>query len=120
MYTIKLEILRGNFPDKSVDKSASITMDGLAIGGECKPFGGNRECNFVECSSKLTIKEIASNTGLISVSIRYGKKSEDCNCDRNTWNCKMSSTQTQDYPLKVDSVARITLYPKIHASGNLN
>ena len=118
VYTIKVEFLRGNFPDNSVDKSASITLDGLAIGGECKPDGPiQTECNFLECSSRLRIKEIASNTGLISVSVRYGKKSDDCHCDRNTWKCSSVGNQTPKNALRIHAAARITLFPKTHTSG---
>ena len=118
MYTIKVEFLRGKFPDNSVDKSASITLDGLAIGGECEPDGSTQEeCNFVECSSRLKIKEIASNTGSISVSVRYGKKSDNCHCDRSTWKCSPVGNQTPKNAFKVHAFARITLFPKTHASG---
>ena len=117
-YTIKVEFLRGNFPDNSVDKSASITLDGLVIGGECEPDGSTQaECNFVECSSRLRIKEIASSTGSISVSVRYGKKSDDCHCDRNTWICSPVGNQTPKNALRIHAAARITLFPKTHTSG---
>ena len=87
MYTIKIEFLRGPFQDDSADKSASITVDGLVIGGEIDSSRQNFECNFEEYSSLLTMKEITSNTGSISVSIRYGSRSDDCDCDRGTWKC---------------------------------
>ena len=118
VYTIKVEFLRGNFLDGSVDQSASLTLDGLVVGGECKPWRENFDCNFLECSSQLALKEIASNTGSISVSIRYGKKSEYCNCDRNTWKCNISGDKNTDGSFKVHAAARITLFPKIHPSGS--
>ena len=44
MYTIKIEFLRGPFQDDSVDKSASITVDGLVIGEEVDSSRQNFEC----------------------------------------------------------------------------
>lgn len=117
VYTIKVEFLRGNFPDDSIDKSASLALNGLAVGGECKRGEESLECSFLECSSQLAMKEIASNTGSISVSIRYGKKSEDCYCDKNTWKCNNAVDKTTENSLKVHAAARITLFPKIHPSG---
>ena len=120
MYTIKIEFLRGRFPDNSVDKSATITLDGLVIGGDCEPINTvQAACNFLECSSRLSIKEIASNTGFISVGVRYGKKSDDCTCDRSTWQCSNADNKATDDSLKIHAAARITLFPKVHTSGEL-
>ena len=79
----------------------------------------NWECNFEEYSSLLTIKEIASDTGSISVSIRYGSRSDDCACDRSTWKCTKDLNQDTENQLRIHSAARITLFPKVHSSGNL-
>ena len=119
MYTIKIEFLRGPFQDDSADKSASITVDGLVIGGEVDSSRQNFECNFEEYSSLLTMKEITSNTGSISVSIRYGNRSDDCDCDRSTWKCTKDLNQDTENQLRIHSAARITLFPKVHSSGNL-
>ena len=119
MYTIKIEFLRGPFQDDSVDKSASITVDGLVIGEEVDSSRQNFECNFEEYSSLLTMKEITSNTGSISVSIRYGNRSDDCDCDRSTWKCTKDLNQDTENQLRIHSAARITLFPKVHSSGNL-
>ena len=120
VYTIKVEFLRGNFPDGSVDQSASLTLDGLVVGGECKPWTENLDCNFLDCTSHVTLKEIASNTGSIAVSIRYGKKSEYCDCDKNTWKCNTVVTENTNSSLRLHAAARITLFPKTHPSGNFD
>ena len=112
--------VRGSFQDDSVDKSATITLDGLVIGGNCEPNNTvQAACNFFECSSRLSIKEIASNTGFISVGVRYGKKSEHCICERATWQCSNAGNKATDDSLKIHAAARITLFPKVHTSGTL-
>ena len=104
-YLIKLEVLRNDLGG-SDEKVNAIIFDGTNV-GECNPPGSDYDCDFYDCTSKLTLKEVVSTTGLITIELKYVGHSKDCDCDKNTWECSPEDSVNGRSPMV--AAARITL-----------
>ena len=120
IYSIKLEVLRSDLEAAS-EKVSEIKFDGNII-GECNPPGPDDACDFYECGSGFTFKEISSTTGRIDVVLKYVGHSHDCDCDKTTWECSPEAMSHSGYVSgrsNMVAAARITLTPKLNTKGTI-
>ena len=105
-YIIELEVLKNYFgaDDKKV---SNIKVNGKLI-GECNPSGVDNDCKFYNCTSELTMGAILSETGRVLVELAYPEISQQCVCNKDTWECKKD---TWDGASPMVAVARFTLTP---------
>jgi hypothetical protein len=118
-YIIKLEVLRSGLGNSNVEKISEIIIDGKDF-GECDPPGNDDTCDFVECRSTISTKEVASTSGMFSVKLKYlGNSPGHCTCDKTTWDCYKTGEKNGEGANKIIAAARITLFPKVHQSGKI-
>ena len=104
-YRIKVEVLRNDL-GSSGEKVRDIIFNGQSV-GECNPPGGDYDCDFYDCTSKLTASEIVFSKGLVDIELKYVGHSRDCDCDKSTWECSQENTVTGRTPMV--AAARVTL-----------
>ena len=112
-YDVKFEVLRSDLGNDH-EKVSEISFNSVSF-GECNPPGGDYDCDFYDCSSKLTKSELFSTTGTIKVELTYVGHSHDCDCDKKTWDCSPEQGQeghNSQHDSRMIAAARITLTPK--------
>jgi hypothetical protein len=129
VYRIKLEVLQNYVADPQITKVTNITLNNEHI-GECNP-PDSFSCNFYNCGMGLSRTEISSTTGSIKMDITYEGQSQDCECDKDTWECRPEMDedgadttrrrrQTSSDRTSMAAVARITLNPIRNTKSKMN
>ena len=108
-YSLKVEVLRNDLAGTE-EKVSNIKLDGVTI-GDCNPDGGDYDCTFFDCGQSLTKTTITSSNGSIIAALTYSDRGHtwDCDCDKNTWDCRKQNTMIGFTPMT--AVARFTLTP---------
>ena len=106
-YNVKVEILRNDL-GHSGEKVSNIAFDGVNV-GDCKPDGDDYDCTFFDCVQTIKNEAISSPDGSITAALTYEGHSWDCDCDKQTWNCRKENTTIGLTPMT--AVARVTLTP---------
>ena len=118
-YDVKLEVLRSGLADAGNElKEMTINRERFA---QCKPPGGDSDCDFFECREGIHLGSISGTPGTLSLKLEYGKNLQQahCKCDKTTWKCDSASNALQG-STEIIAAARITLFPRIHRSGKTN
>ena len=110
MYIVSIEVLRNGLGNAN-SKVSKIKLNGQNI-GECNPDGSDDDCTFFNCDSSISEKEFSSNSEKLTLKLEYVGNSENCSCDKSTWECSSALESDElDSPTVLSAVARITLTP---------
>lgn len=113
-YEIKFEVLLNDLGSAN-EKVSGIKFNRISL-GECNPScEGMTEsecdyaCTFYDCTPYLNSRIATSGTETIKVDVEFQGHSRDCDCDKNSWECKREDTHPNLSPMI--AVARVTLTP---------
>ena len=113
-YEIRFEVLLNDLGGAN-EKVSGIEFNGKSL-GECNPrcegmtaSECDYACTFYDCTPYLNSKVATSGTETIKVDVEFKGHSRDCDCDKNTWECKKENTDPNLSPMV--AVARVTLTP---------
>ena len=120
-YDVKLEVLRSGLAQAGNElKDLNINEESF---GRCNPPGSDSDCDFFECrkaNDQINTRSISATPGTLSLKLEYSKDPQQvhCKCDRTTWKCTNVNSAVQG-STEMIAAARITLFPKIHRSGEI-
>ena len=113
-YRLLLEVLLNDL-GRNDEKVFDIKFNEISL-GECNPLCDGmteRECDnaclFYDCSSQLQDTVVTSGTSTLTFELKFQGISRDCDCNKNTGECKKEDLDGNLRP--VMAAAKITLTP---------
>ena len=113
-YRLLLEVLLNDLGGTE-EKVSDIKFNEIPL-GECNPLCDGmteRECDyaclFYDCSSQLQDTVVTSGTSTLTFELKFQGISRDCDCNKNTGECKKEDLDGNLTP--VMAAAKITLTP---------
>ena len=113
-YRVKFEVLLNDLGGDN-EKVDEINFNGISL-GECNPkcegmteYECDYSCIFYDCSSQLDNTIISSGTSTMTVELVFKGISRDCDCDKNSWECKKEKVDRNLSPML--AAVRLTLTP---------